>query len=144
MIALQSALTLPSIHKISIYEPPFFLSSPDGALPTALIARHETGDDRGKDGGGADHRHESGTVRAADLECHPPPAARVARQHGDAKRGEERIGRLLTDAALAPTLHNDFRLVSDMGDTLGRFEAIRAEVLLLGGSKSPAYLKRAV
>jgi hypothetical protein len=43
--------------------------------------------------------------------------------------------------ALAPTLHYDFQFVVEMSEQLERFRDVRAEVLLLGGSKSPAYLK---
>ncbi len=46
--------------------------------------------------------------------------------------------------ALAPTLHYDFQLVVEMSGKLESFRAIRAEVLLLGGSKSPAFLKVAL
>ena len=35
----------------------------------------------------------------------------------------------------------DFRVVSEMHGALSRWSAAQAEVLLLGGSKSPAYLK---
>ncbi len=45
---------------------------------------------------------------------------------------------------LAPTLHNDFQLSVESEGALESFKAIRAEVLLLGGSKSPAYLKVAL
>jgi hypothetical protein len=45
---------------------------------------------------------------------------------------------------LAPTLHYDFQVVAEMSEKLDRFRAIRVEVLLLGGSKSPAYLKTAL
>ena len=45
---------------------------------------------------------------------------------------------------LAPTLHYDFQLVSETDGALERFKTIRAEVLLLGGSASPAYLKVAL
>jgi hypothetical protein len=45
---------------------------------------------------------------------------------------------------LAPTLHDDFQLVVEMSGKLESFAPIRAEVLLLGGSKSPAYLKAAL
>lgn len=45
---------------------------------------------------------------------------------------------------LAPTLHYDFQLVAESEGVLESFKAIRAEVLLLGGSKSPAYLKVAL
>jgi len=50
----------------------------------------------------------------------------------------------VTMRALAPTLHYDFQLVAEMDNTLESFRAIHAEVLLLGGSKSPAYLKTAL
>jgi hypothetical protein len=46
--------------------------------------------------------------------------------------------------ALAPTLHYDFQLVAEMSGKLASFRAVPAEVLLLGGSKSPAYLKVAL
>jgi hypothetical protein len=45
---------------------------------------------------------------------------------------------------LAPTLHYDFQLVIEMAEKLESFKDIRAEVLLLGGSKSPAYFKVAL
>ena len=45
---------------------------------------------------------------------------------------------------LAPTLHYDFLLVAEMAETLMNFQTIRAEALLLGGSKSPAWLKVAL
>jgi hypothetical protein len=50
----------------------------------------------------------------------------------------------VTFRMLAPTLHYDFQLVVEMSDRLESFKTIRAEVLLLGGSKSPAYLKVAL
>jgi len=46
--------------------------------------------------------------------------------------------------ALAPTLHYDGQMVVEMGGALERLKAVRTEVLLLGGSKSPAYLKVAL
>jgi pimeloyl-ACP methyl ester carboxylesterase len=46
--------------------------------------------------------------------------------------------------ALAPTMHYDFQLVAEMNGRRDAFRAIRADVLLLGGSKSPAFLKAAL
>jgi hypothetical protein len=46
--------------------------------------------------------------------------------------------------ALAPTLHYDMQLVVEKSGKLDGFKAIPAEVFLLGGSKSPAYLKAAL
>jgi hypothetical protein len=50
----------------------------------------------------------------------------------------------VTMRMLAPTLHYDFQLVSETEGALESFRAVRADVLLLGGSKSPAYLKAAL
>jgi len=45
---------------------------------------------------------------------------------------------------LAPTLHYDFQLVAEMAEKLENFKAMHSEVLLLGGDKSPAWLKIAL
>jgi len=43
--------------------------------------------------------------------------------------------------ALIPKLRFDTRLVKEMDTTIENFKAMRAEVLLQGGEKSPAYLR---
>jgi hypothetical protein len=45
---------------------------------------------------------------------------------------------------LAPTLHYDFQIVTELSGQLERFKTIQTPVLLLGGSASPAYLKTAL
>jgi hypothetical protein len=50
----------------------------------------------------------------------------------------------VTFRMLAPTLHYDGQLGVEMDGKLESFRGIPAEVLLLGGSKSPAYLKVAL
>jgi pimeloyl-ACP methyl ester carboxylesterase len=49
-----------------------------------------------------------------------------------------------TMSELAPTLVFDNKLVLEMVDTLDQYHAIETDILLLGGSDSPAYLKNAV
>lgn len=46
--------------------------------------------------------------------------------------------------ALAPTMHYDFQLVLEMNPRLRSFAAMVPEAPLLGGSKSPAYLRAAL
>ncbi len=46
----------------------------------------------------------------------------------------------VTVRALAPTLHSDFQLVLASQNALEGFGDIQADVLLLGGSKSPPFL----
>jgi hypothetical protein len=50
----------------------------------------------------------------------------------------------VTMRMLASTLHSDFQLSVETKGALESFKAIRADVLLLGGSKSPAYFKGAL
>jgi len=50
----------------------------------------------------------------------------------------------VTMRMLAPTLHYDFHLAVEMEGAHESFKAVHAEVLLLGGSKSPAYFKVAL
>lgn len=64
----------------------------------------------------------------------------VAMKNEDKKAKDHDV----TMRTLAPTLHYDFQLVIEMSEKLYSFEAICAEVLLLGGSKSPAYFKVAL
>ena len=50
----------------------------------------------------------------------------------------------VTMRALAPTLHYDFHMVAEASGSIEELRELRTEVLLLGGSKSPAYLKTAL
>jgi hypothetical protein len=50
----------------------------------------------------------------------------------------------VTMRMLAPTLHYDFELVLGSQGALDRFAAISADVLLLGGTTSPAHLQASV
>jgi pimeloyl-ACP methyl ester carboxylesterase len=141
LITLQAALTLPALRKLAIFEPPLLVGGP--AL-TASLARF-------------DGEIAAGNVAAALItgmqaaEMGPPifnliprwPLERLTRL---AMAGENRKAApdAVTMRMLAPTLHYDFQLITEMVGKLESFAAIDAEVLLLGGSKSPAYLKASV
>jgi pimeloyl-ACP methyl ester carboxylesterase len=141
MICLQAALTLPAIAKAAIFEPPFFK---DVALPTVLLARF-------------DAEMAKGNVAAALItamrgaQMGPPIFNAMPRWLAErlttgfmANEATKDSGGYVSMRDLAPTLHYDFKLVADMGRRIQTFAAIRADVLLLGGSKSPAYLKTAL
>jgi pimeloyl-ACP methyl ester carboxylesterase len=140
IICLQAALTLHAIHKAAIYEPPLFING----VPTAVLARF-------------DQEMAEGKVAAALItamkgaQMGPPIFNVVPRRLLElltnmAMKGEDKKGSggYVPMRALAPAMHYDFQLAVDMSDKLENFRAVRAEVLLLGGSKSPAYLKGAL
>ncbi len=62
----------------------------------------------------------------------------IAREDRNARAGD------VTMRMLAPTLHYDLQLISESEGPLERFKDIRADLLLLGGRKSPAYLQTSV
>jgi pimeloyl-ACP methyl ester carboxylesterase len=141
IVWLQAARTLPAIRKAAIYEPPLFA---DDALPTAVLARY-------------DRELAAGRLAAAlvtgmkGAQMGPPVFNRVPRWllerlAGMAMAREERkgTGDYPSMRALAPTLRHDFRLVAETSGRLEGFRSVGAEVLLLGGSRSPAYLKAAL
>lgn len=140
IIALQAALCVPALRKFAIYEPPLFV---DG-LPVGLLNRFE-------------REWAQGNVAAASVTA--MLAAEMGRPifkylprfllEGFVRRimkaeAAQGLGPYPTMQVLAATLPNDFCIVREADGALSRFGSIQAEVLLLGGSKSPDYLKRAL
>ncbi|HEY8600114.1 MAG TPA: alpha/beta hydrolase [Thermomicrobiales bacterium] len=141
IIALRAALALPVIQKIAIYEPPLFVGEP---LPAALLSRYEEEMAEGKVAAAL-------TTAMLAAQMGPPIFRRIPRTLLElltrlAMRSEDKKAKPgdVTMRMLAPTLHNDFRLVVEMADKIDNVKEIRTEVLLLGGSNSPAYLKAAL
>jgi pimeloyl-ACP methyl ester carboxylesterase len=141
IIWLQAALSLSAIHKAAIFEPPLFV---DNSTPTAVLTRF-------------DEEMAQGNLAAAlvtamqGAQMGPPvfnamphwllePLTKMMMAGEDKKARDGDV----TMRMLAPTLHYDFQLVTDMSGKLERFGALRTDVLLLGGGASPAFLKAAL
>jgi pimeloyl-ACP methyl ester carboxylesterase len=138
LIAMQAALAVPEIRKLVLYEPPLSI---DHSSPTAWVFRF--------DREVADGQLSSAFVTALKgvqisrwLNCLPRfalvPLLDLACKKEKVKSDDVPI------QALIPTVHFDVQLVSETEGTLERFKAVFADVLLLGGSKSPAYLQLAL
>jgi len=137
IISLQAALTLSAVHKAAIFEPPLI----SDAWSTAFIARYEKEIAEGK--------VASALVTASkgtQMWGHVLPRwilvllTRMMLASEDKNAKDHSI----TMRALAPTFHYDAQLVSQTKGTLERYKDIRAEIILLGGGKSPAFLKAAL
>lgn len=141
LICLQAALSLPDIHKVAVYEPALIVN---GSISTAFLTRY-------------DREIAQGNVPAAlvtgmlGAQMGPPifnamprwlleslTKMGMAQEEKKAKAGD------VTMRMLAPTLHYDFTLVAEEAEKVESFRTVQAEVLMLGGSKSPAYLKAAL
>jgi pimeloyl-ACP methyl ester carboxylesterase len=140
-IALHAARTMPAIQKIGIFEPPLV---PDRAAAAAFLA-------------GFDDEMARGKVEAAMItamrgaEMGPGwfralPKVLTARLVGMglAQEAKRPAGPYPTMRVLASALHADFAVVAESSGRLDDYRSIRAQVLLMGGSQSPAYLKRAL
>ncbi|WP_113702731.1 alpha/beta fold hydrolase [Nonomuraea lactucae] len=141
VIALSTALARPDLRRVVAFEPPLNLGDTD---PTGLLERF----DREIAEGRVARALVTGML-AAHL---GPPVLQVlprwllerlttafmARQERQGAGEEPRF------RELAPTLHYDIRLVTEAIGSLERLRGVRAEVLLMGGSRSAAPIKRAL
>jgi pimeloyl-ACP methyl ester carboxylesterase len=137
VIALEAALELPDIAQLAVFEPPF---SFDGISATWWVPRYEREVAQGK------LSSALVTVMNETQGLNVPrfllvPMISWVRKRADAKARQ--IG-APSFSDLIPTMRRDIRIVNDAAGPLERFGALRCEVLLLGGSKSPEYLKAAL
>ena len=140
LIALQAALALPAIRKVAVFEPVLFING----LPAALLTRFEQEMAQGK--------VVPALITAMKAAQMGPPIFNVMprwlleRLTARAMAQEEKKGSgdYPPMRELASTLNYDLRVVAEMNGPLDRFKAIRSDVLLMGGGKSPAYLKVAL
>jgi pimeloyl-ACP methyl ester carboxylesterase len=135
LVVLRTALLTPALDRVALYEPPL---SVNGSAPTDWVPRFDREIAAGK--------HAS-ALKGAGVE---PVLGRLprfvlvplvtigSRAQRDLPEDDVPI------AALIPTQHFDMLIVRDMADTVKDYAALDAQVLLLGGTKSPAYLSVAL
>jgi pimeloyl-ACP methyl ester carboxylesterase len=141
IILLQAALTLPAFHKAAIFEPPLIIN---GSVPTDFLARYDREIAQGKVASALVTGMQGSQMGPPIFNVIPRWLLELLTKMMMASEDKKAKGDDVTMRMLAPTLHYDFQLVAESEGALESFRAIRAEVLLLGGSKSPAYLKAAV
>jgi pimeloyl-ACP methyl ester carboxylesterase len=139
LIVLRSALVVPSLKRVALYEPPLSLN---GSAPTSWVARYDREVAQGK-------LAQALATVIKGIPVDPffaalprwllvPLFALSMRVKDDAK-GDD-----VTIRSLIPTQHYDMVVVHETADTLHDYEALQARVLLMGGSKSPPFLKTAL
>jgi len=141
LIALQATLSLERVRRAAIFEPPLII---DGSPPLDWLPRYE-------------HELATGSVTAALITAMKgaqmgPPALQALPYWMlrpltklmttiDERHASDRS---ITMDGLAPTLRYDFQMAIEMSERLDDLKGIRKDVLLLGGSKSAAYLRASV
>jgi pimeloyl-ACP methyl ester carboxylesterase len=136
IIALRASLTVASLRRLALYEPPL---SVGGSIPVWWLPRYEREIAQGK------ITHALVTVLKG-LPVGPPLFVRLPRgilvpvlafmtRFVD-KPDEDDVSIM----ALVPTMHYDMIVVHETADTMEDYRSVGADVLLLGGSKSPQFL----
>ncbi len=138
MICLLASLSLPTIQKMALYEPALLM---DGTAHTAWLPRFDQEMAEGKVAAALVTSMKGLELGGPAMNAMPNwllEALTNATMKGeDKKAGPD----TLTMRKLAPTLHYDGLLLAEMSGQLERFQAVNAEVLLLGGSKGLPFLK---
>jgi pimeloyl-ACP methyl ester carboxylesterase len=138
LIVLEAALSSACIGKAAIFEPALFL---DRSLPTAILTRLDREMDAGNVAAALITAMKGAQMGPAILRALPRRLLEFLA--GMAMRAEDKhpATGYVPVRALAATLHYDSQLAVEMSGNVERFRSIGAEVLLMGGSKSPAFLK---
>ncbi|GAA2161226.1 MULTISPECIES: alpha/beta fold hydrolase [Glycomyces] len=139
LVALRAALHLPGLTRVALYEPPL---SSGGSTPLGWTNRYEREIAAGKRG--------AAMITALKGLRVEPSLARIPRSVLGvliplALRAQGGAG--VDDVAvddLIPTLHYDIQIVRETAETAAEYAKVDAPVLLMGGSKSPDYLRTAL
>jgi pimeloyl-ACP methyl ester carboxylesterase len=139
VITLEAARTLDRVTKAAVFEPPFYADGISRAGIGRLDAEIESGDF-----GAAliDSLLTAGTAPKA-LACTPRSVARLigrAVLWADARRRSP----YATLRDLLPGVRYDFNAVGGMDGRIDLFVGVTEPVLLLSGTKSPAFLRQSV
>ena len=137
LIWLHAALALPAIRRAAIFEPPLLI----GGDSTALMRRFDAEIAQGKVAAALITGMKAARLGPPIFDLIPrwllERMTQTMLAAADRKAGPDDV----TVRMLAPTLHYDFQLVLDSQGGLDTFGEIRADLLLLGGTKSPAFLR---
>jgi pimeloyl-ACP methyl ester carboxylesterase len=136
VMALESARHLSEIHRLALYEPPLnFRDSPS----TDWVPRYDRELAEGKIAS-AFVSVVKGTKDSRAMALMPRFLLRPLLSLALAAEAKETPAGAIPLCDLVPTVHYDAIVVNELTDALDTFRSIRAEVLLLRGAKSAAYL----
>lgn len=137
IIALQTALSLPDVTHVCAFEPPL---SFDGVSAMSWVPRYQREVEKGKRGA-ALVTIIKGTEGVRIPRFILVPVMSLVLNRADARARQ--IGtQPFSDQVLA--MRHDIRVVQESSGSLERYRGLRCEVLLMGGTKSPPYLKAAL
>ena len=141
LICLQAALSLPSIHKVAVYEPALIVN---GSASTTFLSRYDDEISKGKIAAALVSGMKGAQLGPAVFNFMPRWLLELLTEMGMKEEEKKAKPGELLMRDLAPTLHYDFCLVAETAEKWKNSRAITADVMLLGGNESPAWLKLAL
>lgn len=139
-ILLEAALTLPTIERIALYDPAIFL---DG-IPAKGIERFNAYAAARDLPGMLVAAMKTGRMGPAAMRAMPDWLVKAAVKHFMKAEEKAGSGGYASMTELAEALPYDLAIAQSIDGTIAKFKDIRQPVLLLGGSKSPDFLRRAL
>jgi len=140
IITLEACRVLPNIQKAVVYEPPFYV---DG-VPAHKIHQVYKEVEEDKLGAALATVFKIVKVGPPAFNYVPLPILKQmtsAYIQSEVKKG---TGEYASMKELIPTMRFDFKVVLDRGDNVNLYKSVQNEVMLMGGSKSPRYLVKAL
>jgi pimeloyl-ACP methyl ester carboxylesterase len=141
VICLQTALTTPGVDKVAVFEPAMIV---DGSISSKPFARVDRELAEGRVSAALVTGMLAAQMGPAVFRFVPRPVLEKLTTMAMNSEDKKASAGDVTMRMLAPNLHYDLRIVVETEGKLDDFAAITAKVLLLGGSKSPAYLRTAL
>ena len=140
IISLATAAVTPTVKKLAIYEPPLYVNDP--AKPAQVLANYRQAMSNGQIAKAMVIGMKGGQMGPAAFNVMPNWL--LAGMFGKIMQAETANGDTkgyIAMEKLAPTLEQDFSLVVEVAANIQQFKSVTCDTLLLGGSKSPQYLK---
>jgi pimeloyl-ACP methyl ester carboxylesterase len=138
LASLRTALLTPELTKLALYEPPL---SVRGSTPVSWLPRYERELSTGRTSAALVTALRGLRVAPA-LDLVPRPVLVALLSLGTRLQATAPGDVPIPD--LVPTLRHDLRMVAELADTTADYATLTADVLLMGGGRSPAYLGTAL
>ncbi|WP_248963499.1 alpha/beta fold hydrolase [Sphaerisporangium perillae] len=140
-ITLRAALACPTVRRAVVFDPPLPV---DGSLSTTWLERLDRETAEGKVAAALVTGMKGAQMGPKVFDYVPRRLLELLTTMAMAREDRNAKGDDVTFRALASTLGRDVRLAVEMSGDLASLKGMRAEVLLLGGARSPAYMRVAL
>jgi pimeloyl-ACP methyl ester carboxylesterase len=141
IITLHAALKLPAIQRVAIFEPPLFMPE---RVVSELLERFDSEIAQGRTAAALITAMRGSQMGPAFFNALPRWLAERLTAMYMSREDKAGTGGYPSMRTLAPMIHYDFALVREVSRKADPYASVRAAVLLVGGSKSPAFLRSAL